>query len=277
MILRKRIPVLTFGSIVLMTLTILGCTSAPADKSEADPKPGGGAATSAAVSTENTDSAKTADTESQEPMTGDMHSGQKWHSMGSAANLKEGDNFLGAIMLEDSHAFWTSLVSNNIIYTYKAQGYRTFCNKFVGDILANYFPRDTYGKVFPRGVQDPNVIHNEWQNNPNLVWLDPEHYTIPEIQGMANAGYLVLLSYTWTYGHLAFVGHENMRISTVPASPMINGMMGTEMDRVFLPVVVQAGTYTGVTSAGYASNGWIDYPGYPLFQNGTVRFYVVKK
>lgn len=186
--------------------------------------------------------------------------------------------FSDAVALpKGSVIFWKEVMSDETIEKYKAQGYMTFCNRFVGDTILKYFGKSVYSKVFPNGIRDPNTMHTEWQSNPNLIPLVPGKHHILDIQGYANKGYLVLLSYIWTWGHLAFVGSERLEINTVPASPLINGKMGKDLDESWLPVVVQAGTYTGVTSAGYASNGWIDGPDYPLFNNGTVRFYLVKQ
>ncbi len=231
------------GFLFMMSLFIIGCTSAP-DRITEDPK---------------------------RPIQPEADLN---NTSGKAAEL----NPLGAVVLpEESRTFWSEIMTPEIIDRYKAQGYKTFCNLFMGDTLRNHFGGETFSKIFPDGVLDPNAMHEQWKSNPYMVRLGPDKYTIGDIQKLADEGYLIVLSYTWIYGHLAFVANKNMKIQTVPPSPMIDGKMGPDLDKMFLPLVAQAGTYTGITSAGYASNGWIDSPGYPLFQNGTVRFYLVRQ
>lgn len=257
----SRTLLLLAGVVLLTAALFAGCKTAPRMPDE---KPSG-------ISPEMPVSV-------QEPLANVKNTAQLTSDVSASSIIDEELTFPGTVRLpKDSIAFWSEVMTADTIAAYKAQGYRTFCNRFVGDTLVKYFGREVFSKIFPNGVLDPNVMHREWQSNPNLIALGPDRYHILDIQGLANKGYLVLLSYIWTWGHLAFVGNEKLKIHTVPPSPLIEGNKGTEMDENWLPVVVQAGTYTGVTSAGFASNGWIDGPGFPLFKDGSVRFYLVKQ
>jgi len=259
---KKCLYMLLFVSFLLFTVLVQGCKSTPDSMSDIPQTPH--------KSLEDINNANK--TRKPQDTRTAANTGSDSSNPGTAQNI------LGTVMLpENSYTFWNKVMTYSAISKYKAQGYRTFCNLFLGDTLRMYFGDTVFSRIFPNGVLDPNVIHMEWQSNPNLIRLGPDEYSILDIQNMANEGYLIVMSYIWTWGHLAFVGNHNLQINTVPASPMINGIKGTDLDDSWLPVMVQAGTYTGVTSMGYASNGWIDAPNYPLFRDGTVRYYLVKQ
>ena len=99
----------------------------------------------------------------------------------------------------------------------------------------------------------------DWVENGYLVRLDPKQFSIADIQHLANQGYLVLMAYYYPEiaGHVAFVGHSNLKMFTVPPIEGLEGRSGARLQRTWLPVMVQAGTYTGITSMVYATNGWL--------------------
>ena len=92
---------------------------------------------------------------------------------------------------------------------------------------------------------------------------------------MANNGYLIILAYYYNLGpsHVAFLGNIGLELKTIPPLARLEGKAGTELDEDWLPVVVQAGTYSGITSMVYASNGWLRSN---LFKKGTVCYYLIK-
>ena len=177
----------------------------------------------------------------------------------------------------DSLPFWQGVMTTATAVRYQARGSTTFCNVFVADTLRKYFGRETYEKAFPNGLKAPDVVYREWQSNPHLFLLDPKRYSLPQIQALADQGSLILLSYYYDKGksHLAFVGNSRLDMFTIPPIERLEGVEASRLSPAWLPAVVQAGTYTGVTSAVYASNGWLDSPVHP-FKSGIVKFYLVE-
>lgn len=166
-------------------------------------------------------------------------------------------------------------MTREVAYQYKAVNGISQCTKFVADTLDEHFGRDTFSRVFPNGVKGSNDTFLEWKDNPNLVRLSPKDYSISDIQELADSGYLVLMAYYYPEiaGHVAFVGHSDLKLFTFPAINGLEGKSGTQMQSSYFPVMVQAGTYTGVTSMVYATNGWLRNDN---FGTGIVRYYAVK-
>lgn len=178
---------------------------------------------------------------------------------------------------EDSRVFWRKAMTPEIARRYRATKKGTLCNIYVGDTLRRYFGDAVFERVFPHGVKSPHLMIREWRVNPFLERLDPALFSLEEIQDLADRGYLILLSYYYARGssHLAFVGHSRLTLFTVPRIGKLEGKIGSALDEPWRPIVVQAGTYAGVTSVAYASNGWFT-AGVNLYQAGTVRFYLVR-
>jgi hypothetical protein len=177
-----------------------------------------------------------------------------------------------------AQAFWRRAMTPELAIKYRATKKQTFCNVYVADTLAAFFGQEIFAAVFPDGVKAPHVLFREWQANPRLVRLAPSAFSLPEIQTLADEGFLVLLAYYYNKGpsHVAFVGPAELVLFTVPVIGKLEGKSAAALDADWRPVVVQAGTYAGVTSVAYASNGWFDAsPG--LFETGTVRFYLVRR
>ena len=112
------------------------------------------------------------------------------------------------------------------------------------------------------------------------------------IQKLADGGTLVLMIYkndktnpdtgNLYDGHIAFVGNSNLQYNTVylPSKETPIYKKGEIIKNNIsysshLPIVVQAGTYTGVTSMVYATNGWTDNREKLLKNN--LSFYTVKR
>lgn len=175
---------------------------------------------------------------------------------------------------EQGPDFWTKMMTPDIAYQYRAINGRTKCTIFVGDMLTEYFGEEIFLKVFPEGVRGSNQTFLDWMENKSLIRLTPDRFSITDIQALADAGYLILMAYYYPEiaGHVAFVGHSDLKLFTVPILNDLEGKIGTQLDESFLPVMVQAGTYTGITSMVYATNGWLRSDNYG---NGSVRYYAV--
>jgi hypothetical protein len=177
----------------------------------------------------------------------------------------------------ESLRFWRTVMTPAVASRYKAKGFFTQCNVFVGDTLEKYLGPEVFARVFPDGVKGPDVMYREWQESPNLRRLSPSDTSLERVQELADSGYVVLLAYFNKNGksHLAFVGNSRLVMFTLPKIKKLEGKKITDMEASWLPVVVQAGTYTGVTSVAYASNSWLD-AAIPLYESGIVMFYLIK-
>lgn len=175
----------------------------------------------------------------------------------------------------DGPLFWMGAMTSDIAYRYRAIDGISQCALFVDDVITEYFGDQLFSQIFPDGLKSANDTFLDWIDNPALIRLSPDDFTIPEIQELADAGYLVLMAYYFPdiAGHVAFVGHSSLSLFTYPPIDSLEGKRGTQMDDTFFPVMVQAGTYTGVTSMVFATNGWLRDDN---FGNGTVRYYAVK-
>ena len=68
--------------------------------------------------------------------------------------------------------------------------------------------------------------------NDELIRLTPEEYTIEDIQTIADQGYLVLMAYYFAEvaGHVAFVGHSQLDLFTIPPITNLEGKNGQNQD-----------------------------------------------
>jgi hypothetical protein len=172
--------------------------------------------------------------------------------------------------------FWPQVMTREIAVNYQAVGGVTQCNRYLAYVLESAFEAAVYERVFPQGLRNANQTFLDWAENPNLERLHPEEFTIMEIQDLANRGYLVLMAYYFpgVAGHVAFVGSRDLQMFTIPPLADFESKSGLELSEPYLPVVIQAGTYTGITTMVYATNGWLRDQN---FDKGTVRYYLVKK
>ena len=143
-------------------------------------------------------------------------------------------------------------------------------------MLKRHLGRDVFQRVFPDGIKGSNETFVDWTRNSSLIRLTPEEYTIADIQKLADDGYLILMAYYYPKiaGHVAFIGHNKLKLFTIPPITDLEGTQGSRLSPAYLPVVVQAGTYTGITSMVYATNGWLRNDN---FGRGIVRYYAVKR
>jgi hypothetical protein len=171
--------------------------------------------------------------------------------------------------------FWERMMTREVAFEYRAINGVSQCTRFVADMLQEHFDRDLYSIVFPDGVKGANATFLDWAQNDWLVRLDPDRYSIDDIQELVNDGYLILMAYYYAEiaGHVAFVGNRNLELFTIPPLPALEGKSGSALDATWLPVMVQAGTYTGITSMVYATNGWLRNDN---FGSGVVRYYAVR-
>jgi hypothetical protein len=158
------------------------------------------------------------------------------------------------------------------------EGYK--CNRFIYHVLENYFHDDVFKKVFPNGTLIlANEFYDRFKANEE-IFENINSQGIETIQEMADNGDMILVSYKdEPSGHIAFVGHRALTISTITrdksknADAAVASSMG---DHDYWPVVVQAGVHTGVTSIVYATNDWRDNKDTYLIDS-TVCFYKIRR
>ena len=171
--------------------------------------------------------------------------------------------------------FWESMMTRDVAREYQAVNGVSQCTRFVGDMLTEFFGRDVFTRVFPDGLLGANETFNAWARNDELIRLSPHEFTIMEIQELVDSGYLVLMAYYYPKiaGHAAFVGYSDLDLFSLPPISGLEGNSGRTLDRAWFPVMVQAGTYTGITSMVYATNGWLRDDNYGA---GIVRYYALR-
>jgi hypothetical protein len=172
--------------------------------------------------------------------------------------------------------FWSQVMTREVAVDFQAVGGVTQCNRYVAYVLEEAFPEEVYTRVFPQGLRGANQTFLDWAENPHLHRLHPEEFSINEIQNLANKGYLILMAYYFpgVAGHVAFVGSRDLQMFTIPPLKDFEGKTGLDLPGPYLPVMVQAGTYTGITTMVYATNGWLRDQN---FEKGTVRYYLVSQ
>lgn len=172
--------------------------------------------------------------------------------------------------------FWSGMANEENLQKYRAVNGKTKCNIFLGRMVRIYFGDAVYARVFSQGMASPNRLFRYWKKNNNLVRLYPEYFSIQDIQDLASDGYVILLAYRNSRGpgHVAFVGSIDLQLNTIPPLVRLEGRDGRSLGTEWLPLVVQAGTYTGITSMAYASNGWLRKD---LYAGGTVCYYLIKQ
>lgn len=187
--------------------------------------------------------------------------------------LKPGETY--SILPEDGNQFWPRIMTREIAIKYQAVNGRTKCTTFVADMINNFFGEKVYKSIFPNGVKGANTTFVDWSGNSSLIRLGSEDFTINDIQELADQNYLILMAYYYpkVAGHVAFVGTRGLIMFTIPPLDRLEGKDSQTLKESWLPVMVQAGTYTGVTSMVYATNGWLRNDN---FEDGYVRYYLVK-
>ena len=157
---------------------------------------------------------------------------------------------------------------------FKAVGEDTKCGLFVYTMLLKQFGEPAQKKIFPDGLKSANVMFEKFKENKYLEKI--ETTSMKKIQDMADRGIMILISCKNDKGpgHMAFVGHSDLTIHTIPETPLQGQVIG-ERGEEWWPVVVQAGTFTGVTSMVYATNEWTRKRDELL--GNSIHFYAIKK
>ena len=216
------------------------------------------------------------------------------------------DQYANAMRVADSQAetlqFWQSVMNPAVAEEYRdTAAIGPQCNRFVCDTLRSQFGQEVLDYVFPNGQQYANLMALELEANENVVRLDVSNdEDLRHIQSLANEGYLVLMAYqnpNWVEGtspafgddlsgHLAFVAPETLDLfhlaragrDTSWADDRFGNRNGTQINfGDDGPIMIQAGSYTGVTPMRLSTNNWAnsDYRNDVLLPE-FVNFYLVQ-
>jgi hypothetical protein len=179
------------------------------------------------------------------------------------------DGFL-TVPNEDSLDFYQKIMTEEIAekYSLKANNGVYQCNNYVRTTILQIYGQEIYDMVFQQKTEATNAMFDSFKKNPNLERLDTKDMV--QIQTLADSGQLILMIYQNTdpllSGHIAFVGNSNLTLFALEPIGWQQGKKGTSLDAAdYWPVLVQAGTNTGVTSINYGTNYWLDkaeYGGY---------------
>jgi len=132
----------------------------------------------------------------------------------------------------------------------------TYCNLFARHIITTYFG-EYFSNIFPSRNQRANDMFTGFLSNENMERLDVDDWGLDGIQRLANEGELIIMSYYNDNGpgHIGFVANSNLTLNTLPEINALQETSGTRLPSDQL-VIFHAGTYTGITSITYATNGW---------------------
>jgi hypothetical protein len=122
------------------------------------------------------------------------------------------------------------------------------------------YGQEVYDKIFQGKYENTNAMFDSFKTNPNMERINTKN--MEEIQRMADQGQLILLIYQNPKppdsGHIAFVGNSNLTLFSDNPIEWQQGKKGTDLNASkYWPILVQAGTYTGVTSVNFGTNGWL--------------------
>ena len=175
---------------------------------------------------------------------------------------------------------------------------RTYCNTFLFDMIFRHFGLEIRNRVFGDRTyaQQANDMFVFFVGNPYMerIAVGNLNDDILKIQALADAGDIVIMAFrndTGGSGHVAFVGPRRLTVSSVPPrnaaerhSPNqrdnLNALSGfdpgpgTAVPPSHLPILVHAGTYSGVTTVTLGTTGWRNERA-TLLQDA-VRFYRVR-
>lgn len=164
--------------------------------------------------------------------------------------------------------FWNQFTANTMKSFWPTAKNETKCNAFL-PFLTKKLGSKVYKDIFPNGEQQADKLDDSFKKNPNLQQivgtgktdLDKATSAANQAQELANAGYLVVSALdTTSDGHVSVVGPQSLTYGTYPSqaweghTPPGPAQSGNGYGTVLrnYPVFVQAGSYTGVVTPGYA-------------------------
>jgi hypothetical protein len=135
----------------------------------------------------------------------------------------------------------------------------TFCNKFVYNMISTHFGNEIHRSIFPGVLTNANTMFLSFINNPYMERLDINEWGTEGIKQLADDGYLIIASSYNTNGsgHIAFLANRNLVTSSIPETPLYNGILGKNLPAHHF-IFFQAGTFCGKISNRYATNYWED-------------------
>ena len=190
---------------------------------------------------------------------------------------------------EDSSSFWKDEMTRDMAYKWSTENPENHGNPQCLSYLKNLFSRrfSSYSNIFNKIDKEKNLLEN-WQINPNLIPLLPKDFSVADRQDLSDQGVLVLMTYDNPNkkqdDHFAALGNSGLTLFSIPTkwydesadkirkNPNQNIIANTRNQQY--PILVQAGTYTGVITIPYGMNYWT---GDFFTESDTVRFYAVRK
>jgi hypothetical protein len=156
------------------------------------------------------------------------------------------------------------------------------CNRFFKDMIKSKFGNDgqiLHDLIYQGNGGNTNTLFEAFKTNDNLEQLHPSAYSIQDIQGLANRGTLVLMIYKNNTGdgHIAFVGNDNMKLSTVTNIAGYEDKIAKNKLSDNELVLVQAGHHIGTASIIYGTNGWTDPDTRKGLIENSLYFYRVRR
>ena len=131
----------------------------------------------------------------------------------------------------------------------------TFCNQFAYDVILKHLGREIYNHMFPGIRTNANSIFLSFINNPYMEKLDINEWGAEGIKQLADDGYLIIAS-SYNFegnGHIAFLANRNLVTSSIPETPLFNGILGKDLPAHHF-IFFQAGTFCGLISNRFATN-----------------------
>ena len=186
--------------------------------------------------------------------------------------------FIQLEQVQPSQLYISQAKLTPIIHNYKSGKNQVLPPVPIKELDGRLIYTDGHTRALAAFINGQETITAVWDEDE----LDWEAYQIcvdwcleEDIQTIADQGYLVLMAYYFAEvaGHVAFVGHSQLDLFTIPPITNLEGKNGQNLDSAWLPVMVQAGTYTGITSMVYATNKWLVNDN---FRTGVVRYYALR-
>jgi hypothetical protein len=107
---------------------------------------------------------------------------------------------------------------------------------------------------------------------------------VQRIQEMADNGTLIIMSYrnneVGKSGHIALVGRSDLLLFSVPkvhldtGDPLPQNVVNN--DNKLFPILVQAGTFAGIVTMNWGTNGWRNKKEQTRLLEEDIRFYAVR-